>query len=202
MGAVYMIVGPDWIWLHFPKCGGTSAERLLKENFLEDPAVDFDPLDPADVIWHENVLQRQKRVPDFSAESKRIVAGFRRLPDWILSRVHYEASRPPFRLVSRQQLVAGTFFENSGHENTAELTFRGYSHPNVHTWIRLENMHEDFEKFFGVKLKPVEGRLNENSFGYIRDTRFWFTKEELEGLYNSAPSWASTEKAVYGDLLV
>lgn len=197
-----MIVGPDWVWLHFPKCGGTSAEAMLRKNFGSDPGVTFDKIDPTNVIWHESITARKARVPEFSVEGKRIVIIFRRLPEWMLSRVHYEVSRPPHHVVSREQLISGRFFENAGNENSAEATFRFFNNPEVHTWIRLERMLDDFERFFAKKLEPLEHRLNLNKFDYVRDIRFWFTKKELEELYKSAPSWAATEKAVYGDLIV
>lgn len=196
-----MIVGPHWIWLHFPKCGGSSAEALLKKNFDGDSSVTFDTIDPANVIWHENIPMRRSRLPDFSAEGKRIVVVFRRLPDWMLSRVHFEAARPPHHVVSREQLCHGMFYALNGAINTAESVFANYNNPTVDTWIKIEAIHKGFEDFFGRTLKPIEMCLNENKFGYIRDHKFWFTKAELEGLYHAAPNWAAVEEYVYGDLL-
>jgi len=221
-----MIVGPDWIWLHFPKCAGSYAQVLLKQNFGEDNSVEFDKLDINNIIWHESITQRQARVPGFSTEGKRIVVIFRRLPDWMLSRVHYEASRPPHHLVSREQLCQGIFLTNSGIASRAEDEFNQFSNPIVDTWIRMEDVHKGFEQFFGKHLEPVKEkakkgklyairdrilggrpaqikrRINENKFGYIRDHKFWFTKAELEELYHAAPNWAATEKRIYGELLV
>ncbi|WP_146348352.1 hypothetical protein [Falsiphaeobacter marinintestinus] len=196
-----MIVGSDWIWLHFPKCGGTSAQALLKKNFSNDNSVQFDKLDQDNVIWHENIPQRQSRLPEFSVDGKKIVVIFRRLPDWLLSRVHYEASRPPHHTVTREQLCRGQFLENSGVLNSAEAVFNRFNNPPVDTWVKVESIHDDFEKFFGKRLEPLGRRLNENKFGYIRDHSFWFTKTDLEEMYQASPNWAAAEKAVYGDLL-
>lgn len=197
-----MIVGEDWIWLHFPKCGGTSAEALLRMNFADNREIKFDQVNPENMIWHDNIRQRQERDPSFSAEGKRIIAIFRRLPDWLLSRVHFEASRPPHWLVSRAEMIEGKFYENSGYVNNAEAVFNLYNETRVTDWLRVEHLHEDFERFFSMKLLPLEKKLNESKFGYIRDTSFWFTKQELENLYHLAPNWAETEKRIYGNLLV
>lgn len=197
-----MIVGRDWIWLHFPKCGGTTAEKILRRNFHEDPTVQFDDLNPSEVIWHENTIARSKRDPTFSTEGKQIICVLRRLPDWILSRVHYEASRPPYRTSTRKMIEEGLFFANNGYKNRADLMFNYYNSPEVSNWIRLESMQEDFEKFFNLALTPVEHALNKNKFTYVRATSFWFTDKQLEDLYSANPNWARAERLVYGSLLV
>ncbi|WP_299352000.1 hypothetical protein [uncultured Shimia sp.] len=197
-----MIIGPDWIWLHFPKCAGSYAQELLKKNFRRDKSVKFDEINPKHVIWHETIAQRQSRLPSFSAEGKRILVAFRRLPDWTLSRVHFEASRPPHHTVSREQLCRGIHISNSGITDSAENVFNQFNNPTVDTWVKVEDINEGFERFFGRRLKPINKKVNENKFGYIRDHKFWFTKVELEELYHASPNWADTEKQMYGDLLI
>ena len=197
-----MIVGKDWVWLHFPKNGGTSAEALLKKNFGSDPEVVFDEINPQKVIWHESVSKRMKRDPSIDLNGKRIVCIFRRLPDWILSRVHFEASRPPYLVATREMIESGYFFENNGQKNQSDRIFNSYNTPPVDTWIPLEHMHQGFEQFFGRSLEPLEKKKNQNRFGYIRDVNFWFTKSQLEALYNANPMWAKAEEKVYGSLYI
>ncbi|WP_322892262.1 MULTISPECIES: hypothetical protein [unclassified Yoonia] len=197
-----MIVGKDWIWLHFPKCGGTSAEALLRKNFGDDPEVKFDEIDYTNVIWHQNIIDRKTIDQEFSSEGKRIVCIFRRLPDWILSRVHYEFSRPPNLLATREMIECGQFFENSGMINSADKTFDYYNSPEVNTWLRLESLHTDFENFLGQALEPLDRSLNENKFNYVRKSEFWFTRNQLEDLYNANPNWSAAERLWYGDCLV
>ena len=196
-----MILGPDWIWLHFPKCGGTTAERLLHLNFGQDPDVVFDPIDPRHVIWHDTIARRAARDPAFSHHGKRIVANFRRLPDWIISRVLFEASRPPHHLVTRDQLVEGIFLENGGSARSAAESLALLNTPPDDHWVRIDHMHADFEAFFGRPLTAMDQRLNVNRFDAIRDRRFWFTRQEIEHLYHRAPDWAALEMLLYGNLL-
>lgn len=195
-----MIVGSDWIWLHFPKCGGTSAERMLRLNYTSDNSVKFDKLESSNVLWHDTIPQRRARDLDFSIEGKRVVAIFRRLPEWLLSRVHFEASRPPYRRTTREMILNGEFYENSGFVNTCDKTLANFSNPRIDFWIRLEKMHEDFEEFFGRKLLPLERKLNENKIAYIKDLDFWFTEHELADLYRKNPMWTALERRVYGEL--
>ena len=197
-----MIVGTDWIWLHFPKCGGSSAAELLTQNFAHDKATVFDRIDPEQVIWHENIPTRQQRDPHFRCEGKRIVTIARRLPDWILSRVHFEASRPPHHIATRAMIVKGEFHENHGSTNTCEDQFQYFNQPSVDFWVRLENMHQDFERFFAKPLTPLTERLNENNINYVKDRQFWITQDELRYLYRNNPGWAAMERKVYGNLLV
>jgi hypothetical protein len=197
-----MIIGPDWIWLHFPKCGGTSAEKLLRLNFSKDESVTFDYLDATNMVWHDNIAARKARDPGVDLQGKRIVAILRRLPDWLLSRVHFEAARPPHYTATREMILKGAFYENTGYVNSCERTLQHFNNPKVDFWVRLEKMHEDFEAFFGRKLMPLEHRLNENSIKYVRSQMFWFTQDELEQLYKRNPGWSAEEQRVYGNLPV
>lgn len=174
----------------------------MRLNFSDDPSVKFDVIDPSNVIWHDNIAARTMRDPSFSWGSHRIVAIFRRLPAWTLSRVHYEASRPPYHTITRDQLIAGQFYKNSGEISTADEILNRFNSPRVTNWIRLEKMHEDFERFLGRPLQSLDRHLNVNKFDYIRDTGFWFSKQELENLYHNAPNWTALEKEIYGSLPV
>lgn len=197
-----MIVAKDWIWLHFPKCGGTTAEALLRKNFGTDADVSFDEINPKNVIWHQNIIDRKKIDREFSSEGKRVVCIFRRLPDWILSRVHFEFSRPPNLLATREMIESGKFYENSGVISSADKTFDYYNSPKVQTWLRIENLHSDLEKFLGRSLEALDRRLNENNFNYVRNSEFWFTRNQLEDLYNANPNWSAAERMWYGNCLV
>ena len=197
-----MIVGKDWVWLHFPKCGGTSAEALLQLNFGNDPEVAFDPIDPENVIWHDSISKRKARNPEQNLSGHRILLLFRRLPDWLLSRVHYEAGRKPYRIATREMIETGRFYENAGRINRADAVFRNFNTPPADHLVPVEKMHEGFEAFFGRSLKPLEEQKNKNRFPYLRDISFWFTPAQLEELYHANPLWAEAEKRVYGDLRV
>lgn len=201
-----MIVGPDFVWLHFPKCAGTLAERILRRTFGGDPALDFDPLDPTKVIWHENVDEREARgVP---LAGKDVICGFRRLPAWVLSRMHFEERRSPHPLPSRAMYARGRFYEEDGAEGWAEEYVRRYSSRPVSHWIRTEHVREDLVAAFSPYLDADRlksrwrYRRRVNKTVYHRDLSEWFTPGELEALYDSCPTWRDLELALYGNLAV
>jgi hypothetical protein len=202
-----MVVGPDWIWLHVPKCGGTSVTALLRENYKDDPTVIFDkaphihPLSGKRVHIHQNTVDRMEVDPTFDPTGKRIVAHFRRLPEWIVSRIHFEAARPPHLVAPRDMMVEGRFFQNSGGVSWADRMIAKFALSGIDTWVPIERMHEGLEAFLGRPLTPLTAVLNKNRIDYIRDTRFWFTKAELETLYHANPRWSEIERGVYGDLI-
>jgi hypothetical protein len=199
-----MIQGPGFIWLHLPKCAGTSLEAALREIWANNPAYRFDVRDPQNVIWHENVARRRKRDPSFELAGRRIIANFRRLPHWLLSRVHYEAQRPPHHVVTREMLLRGDVFEQSGALNRADQYALNYNMPPVDCWIRTENLVEDAAKAFGLDPAILAAKLQRKNVGalnYINSLDFWFTKQELAGLYAAAPHWAELELRIYGSLL-
>lgn len=197
-----MIIGPDFIWLHVPKCGGTSVERCLQQALAKRPDVHFDTINPREaVIWHQNIAARKKYDPGFDPSGKRIVACIRRLPGWLLSRVHFEAARPPKKLVvTREMLVRGEFFESSGYHHKADNMIRKYNNPEVDQWIRIENLRDDLSNFFGFDVGEVP-RVNETKINYIKNLDFWFTPDEIRRLYEQNPVWASIERKAYGDTL-
>lgn len=194
-----MIAAKRFVWLHVPKTGGHSVQAALRAAGLDLPLGE---------LPHEGLRQREARDPDFALGDRVVIAGVRRLPHWILSRVHYEASRAPYRLVSREMLLRGEFFERSGEVNRADDYAGVFDDPRVSRWIRLEHLQEDFVRCFGdllggrVRLaaRKLRRLTNPTYISYIKDPRFFFTAEELERLYAANPRWAALEMRAYGGL--
>lgn len=201
LGSVFMIIGPDFIWLHFPKTGGTAIELFLSKYFADHNGVHFDEMDPQNVIWHENIRDRATRSAGFSRDGRKVICGIRRLPAWVISRVTYEAQRPPYRVASRAMIERGAFFENDGAISRADSYFQYYLSGGVDTWIRNEFLEEDITSGFGIDINEVRSLLTkENQSVRIQDSGFWFTPEQIERLYESNPIWASHEQRIYGSL--
>lgn len=180
-------------------------EAALREIWKDDPAYRFDTRDPQNVIWHENIARRCRRDPGFERGGRRIIANFRRLPHWLLSRVHYEAQRPPHHVVTREMFLRGDLFEQSGDLNRADHYACNYNTPPVDCWIRTENLAEDAAKAFELDpeiLRAKLARKNVGALNYIKSLDFWFTKQELADLYAATPHWAELELRIYGSLLV
>src|SRR6266568_4446760 len=101
-----MIVGPRFIWLHFPKCAGSTVANVLHSLAADRSDVHCDKVvatsDLSQVIWHQNVRERRKWDTTFVSDGKEIVANFRRLPDWVLSKIHFAARLVPQLVPTRQ----------------------------------------------------------------------------------------------------
>ena len=204
-----MIVGQSFVWLHFPKTGGhtvaaaiQAAARGRLDLAFDDEVADADG-------WHDTLARRMQRDAGFDPTGKVVISGVRRLPWWLLSRVHYEASRRPFHCASREMLCRGEFYENNGRVNQADAYMTQFSGEPVDRWLRLENMAEDFishfEGLLGPRVRTAARKLrkavNATRLDYVKSLDFYFTPKELDALYEANPAWAIMEERIYGDTL-
>lgn len=198
-----MIIGPDFIWLHFPKCGGSATEVALRRLLSDRDGVAFDEIDHVSGVWHDSIQRRQKRDPSFDPEGRRIISGIRRLPHWLLSLAHYEIARGS-QPATREMLLRGAVY-SGGTELSADQVIGEFINSRVVSWIRTENIVEDIAVAFDLPRDTVEGTLQKENVGkidYVRQLSFWFTDEELTAIYSANPIWMSVEQEVYGDTLV
>ena len=127
-----MIVGQSFVWLHFPKTGGHTVAAAIQAAGRGRGDLVFDDEQADADGWHDTLLHRMRRDRNFDPTGKLVVSGVRRLPWWLLSRVHYEAARAPFHCASREMLCRGEFNENNGQVNRAdEQMGRFCAHPVV-----------------------------------------------------------------------
>ena len=205
-----MIQGRDFIWQHLPKCAGHTIEMALRAGLIGRPDIKFDPRFPEYVGWHDGVRSRAWRDPAFNPQGKTVISGFRRLPHWLLSRVHYEASRPPHHCATRDMVREGRYFEQSGEIVAADTLLQHYVCPeNPQRWIRVEHLAADFREAFSGVLGPrmpaaewqVRRVRNPTRIRYLEAVEFHFTNEDLAALYDANPVWASLERKLYGDTL-
>jgi PAS domain-containing protein len=203
-----LIVGKDFIWTHFPKTAGHAVDSALKLAFRGRRDIAFDAPDCDG--WHESVQERAQRDPNINPSSKVVLSGFRRLPHWLLSRVHYEALRPPYLTVDRAMLCRGEFFQRDGTIARADDHALHFGGPEVQRWIRTEHLAEDFERHFGdildnslmrAAVKKLRRIVNGTRLNYIRSLDFYFKPAELAALYEANPIWAALERRLYGDIL-
>jgi hypothetical protein len=203
-----VIIGKKFVWLHFPKCAGHTVEQALRSVLRRDREAAFDAPDREG--WHESLSARRSQEADAPCSGRTVICGFRRLPYWMLSRAHYEASRPPYHCVTRAMLCRGEFFHRNGLAGKADDYALYYGKSDVERWIRTEHLAEDFERAFGDALGSRFTRaavhklrriVNGTRLNYIRNLDFHFTAAELDGLYAANPAWAARERQLYGDVL-
>lgn len=178
---------------------------ILFKYFSKNPEILFDKIDPAHMIWHENVPEREKRT-GLNLQDKMVICNFRRLPSWIISRIQFEEKRSSQK-TAREHYITGRFHEESGFLNCADYYVKKYTASPVRNWIRTEFIQEDFEDAFSpfLDLSRInlsgEFQRKSNVTSYERNLRKWFNREDLELLYSSCPLWRDLELRLYGDLI-
>ena len=130
-----MIVSDKFVWLHFPKCAGHAVEQALRSVLRSAPDVAFDRPGDDSINWHDTLEDRRRRDPGLALHERTVICGFRRLPHWMLSRVHYEASRPPYHCVTRAMLCRGEFFHQNGQVGKADAYIKHYGASKVDRWM-------------------------------------------------------------------
>ena len=181
-----MIIGENFVWLHFPKCAGTFTERLLRQHVGEDTTIKFDPIDPNNVIWHQSVAQREE-MSKTDLSNKDTICNFRRLPHWIISRVMFEEKRSG-NIAKKELYTTGRFLEYNGLRSSADAYVKLYTGRKIHNWIRVENLEGDFIKVFSkyIKLKsspaPSSFSKKVNTSGWGNDIKKWFDNNDLRKL--------------------
>ncbi len=201
-----MIIGEKFLWLHFPKCAGTFTEKLLRQHVAEDTTIKFDPIDPNNVIWHQNVSQREE-MSKTDLSNKDIICNFRRLPHWIISRVMFEEKRSG-HITKKELYTTGRFLEYNGLQSSADAYVKLFTNRKINNWIRVENLEEDFIKVFSkyIKFKSSLGsssfskKVNTSDWG--NNIKKWFDYNDLRKLYNSCPLWSKYEIEIYGDIIL
>ena len=128
---------------------------------------------------------------------------------WLLSKIHYEAAKPPYRVPPREMVRLGRFFELDGLIGQADLYAQRYC-KDVQRWVRVEHLISDFERCFADLMNPKALRLalanleqvrNASSIGYLQRHEFFFTPQELAHLYETNPVWTAMEERLYGGVL-
>jgi hypothetical protein len=198
-----MITGADFVWMHFPKCAGSTTESILWEHLSERDDVSFDEIDPkGPVIWHDSIADRRRRDPRFQVGNRRVLANIRRLPYWVISIVHYERQRST-RVTRRERLLRGEYMTRIGEVGKADRLAAKYSCHPVNDWVRTEHLAADLKGIFPSLPDSIASvpRVNEGKHKYIPDLNFWFTPKELGRLYERNPVWALLEERVYGDIM-
>ena len=192
-----MIWSDRFIWLHVPKSAGWETAAAIRSlGAFQTSEHDH---------WHDTIAERREREPGFQVAGRPIVANIRRLPSWLLSRVHYEAARSNI-VPTRRMLVNGEFYRADGSIRNADWIIERYDRPHVDRWIRAERLVDDFSTAFRDlvdlpgDLSARFGGLNQAATPYVRDIGFWFTARDFARLYAANPRWAALEERLYGSL--
>jgi hypothetical protein len=206
-----LIYNADFVWLHFPKCAGTTIEKIFAEYLGDVPGLIQDPVtsQPGNTVnWHDSVKQREEKDAGFRLGDRKVICCFRRLPAWLESRYLFEVSRSPQLPHDPQTLLKANFLEHNGYLNNADYYTRTFLPETLVDSgrveiIRLENFMADFRKVFGSYL-DVSGipdtalavRHNPSEKTADNPARAVIGKH-VEEIYRHAPYWKTLEAQFY-----
>ena len=110
----------------------------------------------------------------------------------------------------RENLLRGEFKpDQDGKWVSADERLSAFELEKVDNWVRQENLSLDlFRAFQGLSIENLitqmetVPRKNSSKIRYIKRLDFWFTRNEVQQLYDFNPIWRDLEKRIYGDLLI
>lgn len=209
-----LIYTDQFVWLHFPKCAGTTIEHLFKKYFSERSEVTQDPvgldLDPT-IAWHDSVRKRETRDPGFRLGDRVVICSIRRLPSWLMSRYSFEVKRNPKLPHDPERLLVGKFLEANGYENNADYYIGNYLPDALLDsctvrFLRTEHFEEDYKAVFGEFLdlsvipeKEYRQALNTSKSSVPDEIRQRLV-DDAASLYEHCPKWKRVEAMAYGSL--
>lgn len=199
-----MVIGDRFAWAHIPKTGGDATLAL------------FEAVIPDLIVEADSVNDRGKKHQGFEARDPEIcrkpllAANIRRLPSLQLSRTHHRfrhGSRPDYRplpMASPEEVASSDGPDRLLRRYSCEGRLR------IDVWLRLEHLREDFVAFVS-RFRPLadeeltharHAAPKKNIADYDHDVTHFFTRSQIERLYENNPLWASIEREVYGDLAI
>ena len=198
-----MIEGPNFVWMHLPKTGGTSMNRLIRELHIPNIVVDEDQFDHK----HDSISLREKQ-GDWKAGTRQRFITARRLSAWLISDWQHKRRHMGVPNLDFEPVRSGLFysFRLGGTWVAADWWLQYFEVNRQVQALRLEHLPEDLNGYLHPMLPqgtpsfamlPRENakpdRFNENEPRLSTD--------DFQRILQINPKWAEWEERVYGGVL-
>ncbi len=196
-----MIVGDGFLWLHLPKTGGTTLNRVFRTLAL--PGVVVDPDDT--LAKHDSVAQREGRGDWRAGDRVRLITA-RRLGDWLISDFHHKRRMPALADLPFDGVRVGRIWSLrlGGVWVAADWWLEHMVIDEVTQALRLEHLADDLERHLRPVLpagtRPFGPLPRENADPDPRDPRFTLRPEDMARIHAANPRWSAWERQVYGGI--
>jgi hypothetical protein len=198
-----MIIADRFVWMHLPKTGGTSMNRLFRERALK--SVQIDPDDTA--LKHDSVALRESRSAWRAGLRQRCITA-RRLADWLISDWQHKRRHMNLVHLDFEPVRSGLFYSlRMGGTWVAADWWLHYFELDEHVIsLRLEHLQDDLNRHL-LPLLPsgtavFEMPPRENARPAERNAHPCFRTTDLERIAAVNPRWDSWQQRVYGKGIV
>jgi hypothetical protein len=194
-----LIIGDAFLWLHLPKTGGTSINRLFRERNLPGVSVDSDHTPHK----HDSVALRESRGGWQAYNHRRFITA-RRLEHWLISDWQHKRRQMNLLELDFEPVRSGLYYSlRLGGTWVAADWWLQYFEVDEHvTALRLEHLQEDLNQHLLPLLPkgtlPFQTPPRENRKPAImRANEPYFTAEDLIRIAAVNPRWRAWEQRVY-----
>ncbi|QNI52686.1 hypothetical protein SynBIOSE41_00106 [Synechococcus sp. BIOS-E4-1] len=193
-----MIIADSFLWLHLPKTGGTSMNRLFHERQFSGVEVD----DDSTPLKHDSVALRESRGVWRANARQRFITS-RRLEDWLISDWEHKRRHMNLPDLDFEPVRSGLSYSLrlGGTWVAADWWLQYFEVDQQVTALRLETLHDDLNRLLlpllPVGTAPFQAPPRDNSRP-IRPAEPGFSSAERQRIAAVNPRWDAWQKRVYG----
>lgn len=190
-----MITTPHFTIGHLMKTGGDATKQICFAVFEAG-------LERKYVI--DSIFDQKKHRPFDGTEQGVRVLGIRRLPSWLMS-----FSEHGFTYGGYSQWTPEECASSDAADTQLKLVTADLKYLPVH-WLRMERLRADLQvlllRIYGSKFEKKHELIlkrcpTKQPMNYDHCVERFYTRWQLQRVYENNPIWARYEKAVYGNTL-